>query len=190
MRDDDAFCVNCGTPVQDISGANNGYDPGGYPTDKGYVQTPEQDAYGAYDGYDPNSYDPNSYDPNSYDPNSYDPNSYQGGYELVPNDVPMPAPVPVPTPMPVQPKKPKRKKLLIGIISGAVVLLAVVIAVFLIPKAPTDYYIVRFTSGGRQGCACRVLSGGYRSSDAPASIRQGRGDHPYFRRHDLHDAQL
>ena len=143
MRDDDAFCVNCGTPVQDVYGANNGYDPGGYPTDKGYVQTPEWDASGANNGYDPNSYDPNSYDPNSYDPNSY-----QGGYELVPNDVPMPAPVPVPTPMPVQPKKPKRKKLLIGIISGAVVLLAVVIAVFLIPKAPTDYYIVRFTSGG------------------------------------------
>ena len=136
MRDDDAFCANCGTPVQDVYGANNGYDPGGYPTDKGYVQTPEWDASGANNGYDPNS--------------------YQGGYEPVPNDVPAPvsAPVPVPVlapvpaPMPVQPKKPKRKKLLIGIIAGAVVLLAVVIAVFLIPKTPTDYYIVRFTSGG------------------------------------------
>lgn len=147
MRDDDAFCVNCGTPVQngdqqpvqDVYGANNGYDPGGYPTDKGYVQTPEWDASGANNGYDPNGYDPNS---------------YQGGYEPVPNDVPAPAPdpvpvpAPVPAPMPVQPKKPKGKKLLIGIISGVVVALAaVLLAVFLIPKAPTDYYIVRFTSG-------------------------------------------
>ncbi len=168
MRDDDAFCVNCGTPVQDVYGVNNGYDPGGYPTDKGYVQTPEQDAYGAYDGYDPNSYDPNSYDPNSYDPNGYNPGGYQGDYELVPTYEITPAPVPV------QPKKPKRKKLLIGIISGAVVLLAVVIAVFLIPKAPTDYYIVRFTSGGDKDVLAEFCQEGI---DLPTHLHlSGKGE--------------
>lgn len=132
MRDDDAFCVNCGTPVQDVYGANNGYDP------------------------------------NSYDPNGYNPGGYQGDYELVPTYEITPAPVPV------QPKKPKRKKLLIGIISGAVVLLAVVIAVFLIPKAPTDYYIVRFTSGGDKDVLAEFCQEGI---DLPTHLHlSGKGE--------------
>ncbi len=53
-------------------------------------------------------------------------------------------------PPPETPEKPKNKKLLIGIVAGAAVLIAaILLAVLLIPKAPKEYFLNRFISDGK-----------------------------------------
>lgn len=131
MRDDDVFCVNCGAKVLI-----------GDPSENSVVSetdpTPEPVPEPASEPVPEPTPEPSP--------------------EPVPESAPEPSPdlTPVPTsdltsvtvPVSVEPKKPKSKKLLICIIAGAVLLIAAVLAVFLINNVPKDYHITRFTIGG------------------------------------------